>query len=90
MGYARAGDIISDTTVLDNRAVQKLAHHAPHREVSDMELKKCASSFRRGYSFWPNTFTKDFGSSFPPSPTARPLLLPPHPWSEPHPPLRTL
>ena len=38
MGYYRAGDILRDgMVVLDNQAVQKMAHQAPHREASDME-----------------------------------------------------
>ena len=40
MGYCRAGDILQDGTVIrDNHAVQKMAHQAPHREASDMELR---------------------------------------------------
>ena len=44
MGYRRVGDLLQDgTVVLDNHAVQKVAHQAPHREASGMELRIVAA-----------------------------------------------
>ena len=40
MGYCRAGDVLQDgTIVLDNQAVQNVAHQTPHREALDTELR---------------------------------------------------
>ena len=49
MGYGWAGELLSDATVvLDNQALQKVAHHAPHREASDYKgysLRKDLAQF---------------------------------------------